>query len=103
MVKHGLSRHGRTPRRRPTRPFFFRPVLETLEERLTPTPVDAVNFTETSFVTNAAQLGSATGLAWAPDGSNRLFVIRKGGEVRIVQDGALLSTPFATVSPVLAS
>ena len=44
-----------------------------------------------------------TGIDWAPDGSGRLFVIRKGGfggmqtaEVRIVQNGTVLATPFAT-------
>lgn len=54
--------------------------------------VDA-NFTETPFVVVASEI---TGIEWAPDGSNRLFVIRKGGQVRIVKDGVLLPTPFAT-------
>src|SRR6266478_5033272 len=48
------------------------------------TPVDTANFTETSFILNS-NLGLPTGLGWAPDGSGRLFVIRKAGEVRIVQ------------------
>lgn len=59
------------------------------------TPVDSANFSETVFVQNNG-LGAMTGIAWAPDGSNRLFVTRKAGEVRIVQNGVLLSTPFAT-------
>ena len=65
-------------------------------------------FAETTFITNAS-LGSPTGLAWAPDGSGRLFVTRKTGEVRIVQlnpatgTGALVATPFATISPVFTN
>jgi glucose/arabinose dehydrogenase len=58
------------------------------------TLVDSVNFTESNFVFVSG--GNVTGMQWAPDGSNRLFVIQKGGQVRIVKDGALLSTPFAT-------
>ena len=50
-----------------------------------------------------SNIGNMTGIDWAPDGSGRLFVIRKGGfggiqtaEVRIVQNGTVLATPFAT-------
>ena len=58
------------------------------------------NFQETTFTT----VGSAvTGMAWAPDGSNRLFVSRKGGIIQIVKNGALLPTAFATVSPVFTA
>ena len=66
------------------------------------TPVDPVNFSESIFVSDA-NIGSITGIDWAPDGTGRLFVIRKGGfsgiqtaEVRIIQNGTLLSVPFAT-------
>lgn len=55
------------------------------------------NFSITPFATVPSQL---TGLAWAPDGSNRLFVTHKGGSVRIVKDGVLLPGPFATISPI---
>src|SRR5438552_3884088 len=53
-----------------------------------------------------AVTGLATGMAWAPDGSNRLFVLDKLGEVRVVQlgvdaGGAVTATrlpaPFTTV------
>jgi glucose/arabinose dehydrogenase len=81
----------------------FIPVAEPLEDRVVPAVVDAVNFTEATYVNGGSNLNSATGLAWAPDGSNRLFVTRKAGQVRIVQDGALLTTPFATVSPVFTN
>jgi glucose/arabinose dehydrogenase len=56
-------------------------------------------FTETVLVASA-ELDGATGLAWAPDGTHRLFVIRKNGVILIIKDGALLPTPFATVAPV---
>jgi glucose/arabinose dehydrogenase len=66
------------------------------------TPVDPVNFSESVYVSDA-NIGSTTGIDWAPDGSGRLFVIRKGGfsgiqsaQVRVVQNGTLLATPFAT-------
>src|SRR5436190_20299553 len=54
-------------------------------------------FAETTLVSSSS-LSLITHMAWAPDGSNRLFVARKGGEIRIVKNGTLLSTPFATVS-----
>jgi glucose/arabinose dehydrogenase len=55
------------------------------------------NFVETDFV---APSDSYTSLAWAPDGSNRLFLTHRDGEVRIVENGALLSEPFLTVSEI---
>ena len=69
------------------------------------TPADAVNFSETSFASGSG-IALATGLAWAPDGSGRLFVICKNGEVRIVQQtkgtssGTVLTTPWATFGKV---
>ena len=73
------------------------------------TPVDPANFSETIYV-SSADIGSTTGIAWAPDGSGRLFVARKGGfsgqqtaQVRIVQNGAVLPTPFATESVFTSS
>ena len=39
-----------------------------------------------------------TGTAWAPDGSQRLFLTTKDGNVRIVEDGVLLPTPFMSVA-----
>ena len=56
------------------------------------------NFTESTFVNTS--LGNVTGMGWAPDGSNRLFLTVKGGPVRIVENGVLLPMPFATISPV---
>ncbi|MBL8956230.1 MAG: PQQ-dependent sugar dehydrogenase [Myxococcaceae bacterium] len=64
-------------------------------------------FTETRY---GAAFTLGTAMAWAPDGSNRLFVTRQGyvrtfgpnnaAEIRIIKDGVLLPTPFATVTPV---
>jgi glucose/arabinose dehydrogenase len=72
-------------------------------------PVDPANFTETTYV-SSTEIGSMTGIAWAPDGSNRLFVTRKGGfsgqataQVRIIQNGAIVPTPFATESVFTSS
>jgi glucose/arabinose dehydrogenase len=56
-------------------------------------------FTESVLVT-APELAGATGMAWAPDGSNRLFVSIKDGNVRVVDNGVLLAVPFATVTPI---
>ncbi len=52
-------------------------------------------FTASVFV---GGLELPTSIAFAPDGSNRLFVNElQFGQVRIVQDGVLLPQPFATV------
>jgi glucose/arabinose dehydrogenase len=77
-------------------------ILSTLCASAQAAVVDPVNFSESVYV-SSADIGSITGIDWAPDGSGRLFVIRKGGfsgiqsaEVRIVQNGAVLAAPFAT-------
>jgi MYXO-CTERM domain-containing protein len=62
------------------------------------TVLDA-NFVESDHAVSPL-LEAATGLAWAPDGSNRLFVTRKNGEIMIVKNGLVLPTPFATLSPI---
>jgi len=40
-------------------------------------------------------IGQGTAMAWSPDG--RLFICEQGGNVRVVKNGMLLSTPFVTV------
>ncbi len=73
------------------------------------TPVDTANFAETTFVSDSTLMPLPTGLGWAPDGSGRLFVICKGGLVRVVQynpgtsTGTLGATPWATLSPVFTN
>lgn len=51
-------------------------------------------FTRSVYVSALTEQGTA--MAWSPDG--RLFVCEQGGALRVVKNGALLSTPFALVS-----
>ncbi len=55
-------------------------------------PLDP-GFGEAVFVSG---LSEPVSMAWAPDGSGRLFVTEKSKGVRIVQNRELLPTPFAT-------
>ncbi|MET0619776.1 MAG: PQQ-dependent sugar dehydrogenase, partial [Thermoanaerobaculia bacterium] len=41
-------------------------------------------------------LSSPTAMAIAPDG--RLFVCEQGGDLRVIKNGALLSTPFVSIT-----
>lgn len=43
-------------------------------------------------------LSSPLDLESAPDGSGRLFVVQQGGQIEIIQNGALLSQPFLDIS-----
>jgi glucose/arabinose dehydrogenase len=62
------------------------------------TVIDTVNFTETPWISVP---GTLTGMAWAPDGSKRLFLIDKGGAVQIVKWGAPPTVvTFTTIAPV---
>ena len=51
------------------------------------------DFTETQF---ASGLTNPTAMAFAPDG--RLFVCQQGGQLRVVKNGALLATPFVSLT-----
>ncbi len=51
------------------------------------------NFSESQI---ASGLTSPTAMAFAPDG--RLFVCQQGGQLRVVKNGALLATPFVTLT-----
>ena len=51
------------------------------------------NFVESQF---ASGLTNPTAMAFAPDG--RLFVCQQGGQLRVVKNGALLATPFVTLT-----
>ncbi|HYJ04331.1 MAG TPA: PQQ-dependent sugar dehydrogenase [Chthoniobacterales bacterium] len=51
-------------------------------------------FVETQFGSNLG--GAPTAMAFAPDG--RLFVCLQGGQLRVIKNGALLATPFVTLS-----
>src|SRR5438067_9132418 len=72
--------------------------------------VIAASFTFASARTTAATLppgfveaqvggnlsGSPTAMAFAPDG--RLFVCQQGGQLRVIKNGSLLSTPFVSLT-----
>ena len=47
-------------------------------------------------VTVVTGLASPTAMEFAPDG--RLFVAEQGGRLRVIKNGALLATPFVTLS-----
>src|SRR5947207_12906775 len=51
-------------------------------------------FTEVQVGSNLS--GSPTAMAFAPDG--RLFVCQQGGQLRVIKNGALLSTPFVSLT-----
>lgn len=51
-------------------------------------------FTESQFGTDVG--GVPTAMAFAPDG--RLFVCLQGGQLRVIKNGALLATPFVSLS-----
>jgi glucose/arabinose dehydrogenase len=67
---------------------IWRPKLEALEDRVTPTNLPD-GFSE-SLV--ASGMSSPTAMAQAPDG--RIFVDMQGGDARVIKDGNLLPTPF---------
>lgn len=54
-----------------------------------------------SFTQVVSGLSEPVGVTNAGDGSNRLFVIEKGGLIRVVQDGQLLSEPFLDVRNII--
>jgi glucose/arabinose dehydrogenase len=73
-------------------PQSFRPRLEFLEDRVVLTTLPP-GFQETLV---AGGLGSPTAMALAPDG--RVFITTQGGDLRVVKNGALLTTPFLHVN-----
>ncbi|RYZ43320.1 MAG: hypothetical protein EOO71_03930 [Myxococcaceae bacterium] len=61
-----------------------------------PPPADGSYGVEVEYSISSDALSRATGLAWAPDGSHRLFVTLQGGQVLIFQNGVLQPIPFIT-------
>jgi glucose/arabinose dehydrogenase len=51
----------------------------------------------------ASGLSQPVAIANAGDGSNRLFVVEKGGRIKIIKNGSLLSTPFLNVSSLVSA
>jgi glucose/arabinose dehydrogenase len=76
------------------REYRLRPAFDLLEARelLTNLPP---GFSETILATG---ISAPTAMAFAPDG--RLFVDQQDGNVRVIQNGQLLSTPFVTLNNV---
>lgn len=66
--------------------------FDTLEDRTVPVASFAEGFVSTPV---AAGLASPTAMEIAPDG--RVFVAQQGGSLRVIENGALLPTPFLTV------
>src|SRR5678815_1430811 len=46
-------------------------------------------------------LTGPVGMAFPPDGSNRIFIIEQGGTIRILKNGRLLAKPFLNISTKL--
>src|SRR6185437_298494 len=80
--------------RKPARPVrrSFVPRLEFLEDRAVPTTLPT-GFQETVV---ASGLGNPTAMATAPDG--RIFITTQSGDLRVVENGTLLPTPFLHVN-----
>src|SRR5262245_23784425 len=79
--------HTQTSRRSPSRRGCG-PQLELLEDRLTPATL-LPGFTESVV---ASGLTNATAMEFSPDG--RLFVAQQTGDLRVIDNGTLLTTPF---------
>ncbi len=69
-----------------------RPALDCLELRLAPATLPA-GFTEAVIATGIAE---PTAMEIAPDG--RIFVAQQGGDLRVIQNGSLLPTPFVSLN-----
>ncbi|HUS09563.1 MAG TPA: PQQ-dependent sugar dehydrogenase [Pyrinomonadaceae bacterium] len=65
-------------------------ILSAVKTNAATLPTD---FTETQI---ALGLTNPTAMAFAPDG--RLFVCQQGGQLRVVKNGALLATPFVSLT-----
>jgi glucose/arabinose dehydrogenase len=57
-------------------------------------PLDSSKLT---FQLVTAGLTQPVFITYAPDGSNRLFIVQQSGQIRIFKNGALLSTPFLNI------
>jgi glucose/arabinose dehydrogenase len=65
-----------------------------------PTPLAQLQLSVTPVVSG---LTNPIGIVDAQDGSDRLFVIEQTGQIRIVQNGRLLNTPFLDIADRLVS
>jgi len=81
-------------------PLSFRPLVFLLA-LIGALPVFAAAPAISLQTISSGQLVSPVYLTNAGDGSNRLFVCDQVGQVRIIQDGMLLPTPFLDLSAKL--
>ncbi|MCY1041895.1 PQQ-dependent sugar dehydrogenase [Corallococcus sp. bb12-1] len=72
----------------------------TQAETHIPPPATGSYGVEAEYYILSDALRQSTGLAWAPDGSHRLFVTLQEGQVLIFQDGVLQPMPFITETVV---
>src|ERR1044071_2676278 len=56
-----------------------------------------------ALVSPVGGLSSPVGIVNAADGTGRLFVVEQGGRIRILKNGALLSTPFLDIAARLST
>jgi glucose/arabinose dehydrogenase len=70
----------------------------TLPTRLTDGVVAAAPTASTVALVKVADVPSPVLAIGAGDGSGRLFIVSKGGRIRIVKNGSLLATPFLNIS-----
>ncbi len=101
---------SQTPSAAPTRTVTFTPqptATLTPEPSPSPTPVTAQGTdpatvrVELELITGG--LDGPVGIAQAGDGSGRLFVLEQLGRIRVVQDGALVVTPFLDITDRVGS
>lgn len=63
-----------------------------------PAPPPAPPTLSLSFTPVATGLAQPVAIAHAGDGSDRLFLVQQGGQVRILAGGSLLATPFIDIA-----
>lgn len=51
----------------------------------------------------AQGLSQATDLTFAPGDPTRVFIVQQGGQIRVVENGTLLATPFLNIDPIVQS
>jgi glucose/arabinose dehydrogenase len=91
-LKSALRRTGAGRVRR--KPARLAPRVEALEQRDVPAALLPPGFTDTTVVKGLTKF--TTAMQFAPDG--RLFVAQQNGQVRVIDHGQLLATPFLTVN-----
>ena len=78
------------------RGVFFTAVFVTAACLFPSNSVDAATLPTGFTETIISGIASPTAMEFAPDG--RIFVCEQGGRLRVIKNGALLATPFLTVS-----